>query len=176
MLVAATGINSGIYKFVLVLHILCAIVGFGGVMLNGIYAAQAKKRQGPEGLAVTEANEFVSARVAELFIYAVFVLGLILVAVSDKTWKFDQAWLSASMGLYIVGLGVAHGVLIRGTKRMVVLQRELVEAGPGAGGQSGPPPQAAEIDSLSQRLAIFGAFNNVLVVVILFLMVWKPGS
>ena len=31
------GINSGIYKLVLVLHILTAIVGFGAVLLNGIY-------------------------------------------------------------------------------------------------------------------------------------------
>ena len=178
MIVAAAGINSGIYKFLLVLHILCAIVGFGGVMLNGIYDAQAKKRQGAEGLAVLEANTFVSTRVAEMFIYAVFVIGLALVGLSDKAWKMDQVWLSAAMGLYIVGLGVAHGVLIRGGKRLVALQREQVAAGPGsrAGSQSGGSPQTAEMESIRQRLAIGGAFNNVLVIVILFLMVWKPGA
>src|SRR4051812_28441374 len=179
MFVAAAGTNSGIYKFLLVLHILCAIVGFGGVMLNGIYAAQAKKRQGSEGLAITEANAFVSTRAAELFIYAVFILGMALVGLSDKAWKFDQAWLSISMGLYIVGLGVAHAVLRPGAKRIIALQREVVAAGPGGGGggsQSGPPPQVAEIESINQRLAIAGAVANVLVIVILFMMVWKPGA
>src|SRR5438046_1304352 len=125
MLLAAINTSSGIYKFVLVLHILCAIVGFGSVMLNGIYSAQAKKRPGPGGLAVTEANEFVST-IGSYFIYAVFVLGLALVGMSDKAWKFSQSWVGIAMLLYIIALGVAHGVLIRGQKRMIVLQRELV--------------------------------------------------
>ena len=37
------------YKIVLVLHILAAIIGFGSVMLNGVYASEARKRPGPEG-------------------------------------------------------------------------------------------------------------------------------
>src|SRR3954471_17149130 len=106
MLLAAAGTNSGIYKFFFVLHILCAIVGFGGVVLNGFYAAQMQKRQDPGALAINEANQFVG-RIAEIFIYAVFVLGIVLVALSDKEWKMSQSWLGISMGLYIVALGVA---------------------------------------------------------------------
>src|SRR5947199_7634693 len=113
MLLAAINTDSGVYKFVLVLHILCAIVGFGAVLLNGVYGAQAKKRGGPSGLAITEANEFVT-KIGEYFIYAVFLLGFALVGMSDKQWKFDQAWLPISVGLYIVALGIAHGVLLRG--------------------------------------------------------------
>ena len=41
--------GSGLYKFLLVCHILAAIVGIGAVMLNGLYAAQAQKREGPAG-------------------------------------------------------------------------------------------------------------------------------
>ena len=37
------GLNSGIYKFLLVLHLIAVVVGFGGVMLNGVYAARAKR-------------------------------------------------------------------------------------------------------------------------------------
>ena len=40
-MLAFGGVNSGIYKFLLVLHILTAIVGLGGVMLNGLYAAMS---------------------------------------------------------------------------------------------------------------------------------------
>ena len=43
------GINSGIYKLILVLHILSVVVGIGAVMLNGIYASQSQKRPGPGG-------------------------------------------------------------------------------------------------------------------------------
>src|SRR5262249_1490830 len=61
--------NSGLYKTLLVLHILTAIVGLGAVMLNGIYASQAAKRGGPARRAVSEANFFVSS-IGEYFIYA----------------------------------------------------------------------------------------------------------
>ena len=74
--------HSGVYRTVLVLHILCAIVGFGAVMLNAIYGAESKKRPGPEGIAVFDANYRVS-RIGEYFIYAVFVLGFALVLLSD---------------------------------------------------------------------------------------------
>ena len=175
MLLAAAGITSGIYKFVLVLHILCAIVGFGAVLLNGVYGAQAKKRPGPGGLAVTEANEAASG-VGEYFIYAVFVLGLVLVGLSDKAWKFSQGWLGAAMLLYLVGLGVAHGVLIPGQKRMIALQRELQAGPPPGGGAAGPPPQVAEMEAIGKRLAAAGAVNQLILVVILFMMVFKPGA
>src|SRR3954471_6532585 len=147
MLIAAITTASGIYKFVLVLHILCAIVGFGAVLLNGVYAAQAKKRSGPGGLAVTEAN-FAVSKIGEYFIYAVFVLGMALVGMSDKQWKFSQSWLPISVVLYIIALGIAHGVLIRGHKRMIVLQGELVSApaSPAGVASGGAPPQVAEMD------------------------------
>src|SRR5689334_23286899 len=55
-MLAFGGLNSGIFKLLLVLHILSAIFGFGGVVLNGLYAAQSQKRPGPTGRAVLEAN------------------------------------------------------------------------------------------------------------------------
>ena len=72
-------INDDAYRIVLILHILCAIIGFGAVFLNGMYAAQAKSRKGPEGLAIAEAN-FKVSKIGEYFIYAVFLLGFALVA------------------------------------------------------------------------------------------------
>ena len=97
------GINSGIYKFVLVLHILSAIVGFGAVLLNGIYGQQARARRGPEGLAITQAN-FLVSRIAQYFIYAVFVFGVLLVVLSDKAWSFSDNWITAAIVLYVLGI------------------------------------------------------------------------
>ena len=54
------GVTSFAYRLVLLLHILSAIIGFGGVLLNGVYASRAKKRPPAEGLAVMEVNTFVS--------------------------------------------------------------------------------------------------------------------
>jgi Predicted integral membrane protein (DUF2269) len=175
MLVLATT-NGGIYKLVLVLHILCAIVGFGAVYLNGVYGAEMKKRRGTDAIAIYEANFRVS-KIGEYVIYGVFIFGLALVGLSDSAWKFSQTWVWLASALFIIGLGVSHGVLLPAVKRMGVLMREMVAAGPPpAGAPAGPPPQAVEMEALGKRVGAAGVFLNLLVVAILFLMVWKPGA
>jgi uncharacterized membrane protein len=168
------GVTSGIYKLLLVLHISCVVVGFGGVALNGLYGARAKRSGGREGLAISETNFWVSSKVAEPAIYAVFVLGLLLVWASDGVWGFDDKWIGISMLLYIVGIALSHALLRPAVKRMNALQGELATAGtaPSAGG---PPPQVAELESLGQRVGAVGATLNVLLVIIIALMVWKPA-
>ena len=162
MPVFAAGLNSGAYKLVLVLHIMCAIVGFGAVFLNGLYAAQVRAYKGREGLAISEANYEVS-RVAEYAIYAVFVFGLILAIVADRHFvEFSDAWLNISMILYIVGLGLSHGVLIPSHRKM----NELLRAG----------NRGTELDAAFKRAAATGGVLNLLLAVILFLMVFKPGG
>ena len=168
------------YDFVLVLHILCAIVGFGAVFLNGIYGAQMKARlqtgRAPEALAIYEANLTVS-KVGEYLIYAVFLLGFALLGLSDSVIEFSQTWVWLSVVLYLVAIGLSHGVLQPTVKRMGVLMRELVTAGPPpAGAPPGPPPQAVEMQALGQRLGVVGPTLDLIMIVILFLMVWKPGA
>ena len=167
------GLNSGIYKFLLVLHLLAVVVGFGGVMLNGVYAARAKRAGGREGVAIAEANTFVSDRVAELFIYAVPILGILLILTSDEVWEFDQKWISFSFLLYIIGIGLSHGLLRPTVKKLNALTAQLAAAGP-MPSAGGPPPEVAEVEALGKRAGAIGAVLNVIVVIILALMVWKP--
>lgn len=168
--------NGGLHKLLLVAHIMAAIVGFGAVYLNGIYGAEVKKRKGPEGLAVLQANERVST-VGEWIIYAVPIFGILLVVTSDRAFKFSQTWIWLALLLYIVGIGVSHGVMIPTVKKMEATMKELNAMGPPPAGAapSGPPPQVAVMESLGQRLAMGGTFLNVLLVVLVALMVWKPG-
>jgi hypothetical protein len=121
-------VNSGTYKLVLVLHILAAIIGFGGVFLNSLYGQQAKARRGREGLAIAQANYLVS-NVAEFVIYTVFVFGVLLVILSDDAWTFGQFSIWSSMALFIIGIGVAHAVLRPNVRRMNTLMAELAEMG-----------------------------------------------
>ena len=169
----AINTNSNFYKAVVVLLILCAIVGFGAVFLNGLYGNEMKKRRGADSLAIYEANYTVS-KVGEYFIYAVFIFGLALVGMSDQEWKFSQTWIWLAITLYIIALGISHGVLFPAVKRMGVLMREMIAAGPPA--TPGPPPQATEMEALGKRLAAAGATLNVMLVIILVLMVFKPGA
>jgi hypothetical protein len=171
------GLDGTVYRIIVVAHILCAIIGFGAVYLNALYGQQIRKHQGREGLAVYEANFFVST-IGQYFIYAVFVLGFLAVLASDDAWKFSQTWVWLAMTLYLISLGVSHGVMLPAVKRMGVLMRELVNAGPPPAGAppSGPPPQVAELGVLGKRVGVSGAFLDIMVVVLLVIMVWKPGA
>jgi uncharacterized membrane protein len=170
-LILASVYGSGVFNFFKWLHIGCAIVGFGAVVLNGVYAAQAGKRDGPGRTAVVEANHFVST-IGEYFIYAVFVLGFVLVGLSPKAggkhlFEFSQAWVWLAILLYLVAIAIAHAVLIPTQKKMITASKAM-EGG-------GTAEQGAEFGSLAKKAAPFGAINDVLLFVILYLMVFKPG-
>jgi uncharacterized membrane protein len=158
---------SGWYKLFVVLHLLSVVVGLGGVMLNGVYGSIAAKRKGPEGLAVSEANYSVSM-LAEKFIYAIPIFGILAVLTSDEVWAFDQTWIWLSIVLYVVALGIAHAVLIPGHRRINELSAAL---NAGRGG----PAEASALEATARTMAPAGAVTNVLVVVLIALMVWKPG-
>ena len=125
--------RNGVYDFFLLLHILCAVVGFGAVFLNGLYAQEIKKRPGPEGLAVFEANFRVS-KIGEYFIYAVFVLGFVVLALAKigdtKVFEFSQTWVWLSIVLYIVGIGISHGVLWPSVKKIPLSATLVIERPP----------------------------------------------
>ena len=163
--------GNDLYKVVLIAHIFCAIVGFGAVYLNALYGKEVQKRPGAEGIAVFDANHRVS-KVGEYFIYAVFVLGLALVGLSDPVFEFSQTWVWLAIVLYLISLGLSHGVLFPSLKRMRVLMGEMATAGPP---QGGPPPQVAEMQELGKKVGATGATLDLMVIVILGLMVFKPG-
>lgn len=164
------GQNSGAYKFVLFLHILCAIIGFGAVFFNGIYGKQSADRKGPEGVAISD-SVLVVSKLAEYFIYAVFVLGLVLVWLSDEVFSFSDKWITLSIVLYIAGIGISHGVLMPNVKKMNALGHEMVEGTPPTGG---PPRQAAEIERRAQKVKLADITLKLLLISILALMIWQP--
>ena len=163
------------YNFVLVLHILCAIVGFGAVFLNGIYGQQMKTRlqsgRVAEAIGIYEANSKVS-QIGEYFIYAVFILGFALLGLSDSVIEFSQTWMWLSIVIYIVAIGLSHGVLMPAVRRMGLLMHEMAAGPPPVGG---PPPQAAEMASIGQKLGVVGPILDLSMIAVLFLMVYKPG-
>ena len=126
-------------------------------------------------MAVGEANFFVS-KVAEYFIYAVFVFGILLVlAARENTVEWADFWVWGSILLYVIAIGFSHGVQIPNARRMNVLAAELVAAGPPPEGAQGPPPQVAEMEATAKKLAMGGTFLNLSLAVILFMMIFKPG-
>lgn len=159
MLVARVG--SFGYNLLLLLHLATVVVGFGAVSLNGVYNRKAM-RAGSSSSAISTANFEVSA-LAEYAIYLVPVFGILVLLASGKTYQFSDGWVSASFLLYLIGLGVHHAVVRPGHRK---LNAAL------ASGRTDSP----EVTGLNQRLAVGAAVLNLLLVVILVLMVWKPGG
>jgi hypothetical protein len=161
---------SNTFKVLLVLHILSAIVGIGGVILNGLYAAQAQKRQGPPGRAVSEANYAVT-NVAEKVIYLIPVFGILLVLASNDFLKFSDTFVWLSLVLFAIALGISHSLLIPGHKQ---INRLLLEMEQGPAPVGGPPPQVAQIQALGKRQGGAAMVLDLLLVAILCLMIWQP--
>jgi len=158
MLIA--GVDDTAYEVVKTLHILLAIVGFGTVMLAGIYGKAAGTRLGPVGRGIAETNAKAN-KVAEYCIYLVPLLGFALIGMSDKAYTFKQTWVTVSIGLYVLALVGSLVVLQPAEKRFVALSCD--------------PANQAECDALGKRLAAVGGILNLIMIVILFLMVAKPG-
>ena len=188
------GVNTGGYDTVMVLHIMCVIIGFGGVFLNGIYGAEAKRRPGREGLAVFQATERVG-KVAEFFILAVPVFGIALILMSHSQWRFSQTWVVAALAIYGAALVLSFGLHLPNLRRMGGLMHELVgkaDAPPAVAGgavpaddehaaaaiaaSGGAPPQVVELQRCGKLAGVYGGTLNLAIVAVVILMVWKPGS
>ena len=173
--ITALGSDSTVYGILLFLHILCAILGFGSLALNGLYGQQAAQRQGPAGVAIGQAN-FAVSKVAEIFVYGVFVFGILLVLTEDNGLiGFGDLWVWLSIVLFVVALGFSHARQIPNARKLNTLAEELTTTEGPPPGQGGPPPQAVQMEALGKQLAIGGAFLNLMLLVILYLMIFKPG-
>lgn len=158
------GVDSNLYQLVLVLHILAAIIGFGGMFIAGFYGMEGGKRAGTEGLAVAETTMKVTSLVPTMAVYTVPVLGILLILLSDDLWQFSDAWISLSFLLYIAMIVIAVGFHVPNLKKMLELRR----------GEQGV--QTTEVEQRAKKAAVLGGVLNVLWVATLFVMVFKPGT
>lgn len=167
------GYDGDLYRIVLVLHIMAAIVGFGGIAFSGAVGAHAAARRDASGAAVGSANYKLLTGFAEWPVYAVPVLGIVLILMSDDVFKFSQTWISATFVVYVAFLGVLHGAHLPTVRRMNELLASLAAGSTAPGG--GPPPEATELDGLGRKAAVTGGCMNLLLVLAVVLMVFKPG-
>ena len=160
------------YNVLVFLHLFCVVGGFGGLAYNGLTLALASRR-GPDSRAVLEVNAQVSG-LAELLIYGAFLFGLAAIGASHKTYGFGQAWVSAAVALYVVEIGLLHGLIRPAQRRYAATAEELSTVTVPT--PDVRPPQVAVLDTLSRRISIGWGVFNVVVVVVVYLMVFKPGA
>jgi hypothetical protein len=159
------------YKILVMLHLLCVVGGFGAVAYNGLYLSLAHRRtEGRGTAAIVEVNTLVSG-MAELLIYGALVFGVGAVTASNSTIKFSQAWVSAAFAIYLVDIAILHGWIRRQQRQYNDIARQLEALDPGP-----RPASVNQLQVLERRVALGWGVFNLLVVVVIYLMVFKPGS
>jgi uncharacterized membrane protein len=161
------------YRILVMLHLLCVIGGFGAVAYNALYVSLAHRRPGAAGSsAILEVNSLVSG-LAELLIYAALVFGIGAVSASNSQIKFSDGWVSGAFAVYLIDIGILHGWIRRFQRRYEAVVRLVENAKPAPGTR---PLEIAELEVLEKRVSLGWAMFNVLVVVAVYLMVFRPGS
>jgi len=154
------------YHWLLLFHVAGAFMVVGGAMLAGIFNIAALRRERPSEIAVL----FRLTRVAVVSVMAgmtiALVFGIWLVADLDFV-EWSDAWIITALILWVV----ANALGGNGGKRDKAT-RELAEQLAAQGDQPSPELRARLRDPLSLALS-WG--SGVVVLVILVLMIWKPG-
>lgn len=172
-LLAALAADSTAYRLLVLGHILCVIVGFGSTFVYPIIGNHASKVRGIGAAEISNASEKAGKFLSEPFIIGVAVFGVALALTGP--YEFGDKFVGISFGLYVVAMIFSFGVHLPNLAKMNKLANELAAMGPPpAGAQSGPPPQAVEMEKRGKDAARNGGILHLLFAVILVLMVWKP--
>lgn len=148
---------SGMYKLMLLLHIVSIVAAFAPAVANPLILAKAK----PDGLVAKLGGYMASndKRVHFPALVLVGVFGLAMVfsskpdGVDENLWGFDQAWVSLALLNWIALCGVVSGMITPAEKRLA----------------------AGDADA-EKKVTMGGQIVTVLFLVMLYLMIWKPGA
>ncbi|MCA1824960.1 MAG: DUF2269 family protein [Frankia sp.] len=143
---------------VLVLHIFAVAITLGPLLFFD-WLVMGATNAGRENADTLRLVERVSSKLGPATM-SILLLGLILVFRSndDRLW-FNRAWIDAAIALYVSMVVVGAGFLTSVIKKTIA----KLETGESV---------AAE----HSKLVFFGIYNNVATLVILYLMVAKPGG
>ncbi len=149
--------------FLLVLHVLGAIVALGFSLSYGLWVRRGEA-DGVQGRAFAlRTVSWIDRRITTPAFIAQLVTGLLLVATID--WDLlRRAWLELSLGLYVTLVVVAMTVYAPSFRR----QREVAERI--ASGES----EETEYQEVASKATTWGVIVTVLTLGIVVLMVWKP--
>lgn len=157
------------FQFWLILHIMSVLVAFGPTFAFPVMGAYASKH--PEhGAAVAHLTELIERRMVIPTAILVPIFGTALIITGHfALWKSE--WLLISIILFAAALAFAVLVQSRNGAALVKVVSSMPPGPPPAGAQ--PPPQ---MTLLIKRLQLGGTYLTLSVVVIVVLMVWRPGS
>lgn len=149
------------FLFWLFLHVLAAIIAFGPIFVFPIVGVLAAKQ--PQHIALALAiNHAIEQRLVIPIGATMLISGAGLIWTANISF-FTTPYLIVAVALYLAALGIGSGVLLPNTQKMV----DIIEGG------GGPTPELFRRIKISQQ---FGGALTVAFLVIVFLMVIKPGG
>jgi hypothetical protein len=157
--------------FWLYLHIAAAILAFGPTFTFPIFGAAIAKEPAHTGFALRLQERIARGMVVPIGL-TVLVTGIAMILTVHINLT-KTPYLGAAIVLYLIALGLSLGVLLPAVSRMIRLADAMPPGGPPPGAPPGPPPAMVPLIS---RVRIVGGITSLLVLVILFLMVVKPGG
>jgi uncharacterized membrane protein len=164
---------ADLFQLFLLLHVLGAIVVFGPIFLFPVIARQGQMspQNAPFAIAL---SELIQRRIVipGAIVQGITGVALILTSGRDLTSPANR-WLIGAIILYAIAITFAITVQARNSQALVQLTSGGPPPGaPPAGAPAGPPPEIAEFGKMAQR---GGMFLTTLIVLIVILMVTKPG-
>jgi uncharacterized membrane protein len=150
MLLAA--VRDDTYNVFLLLHILSAMVAFAPGFVDPFLANQIRQLDGDTQGRILEFMVVNARRVFGPALVLTGVLGFGLAGLSDEVFKMSQTWLVIAFLAWVAMNGLLHAVVLPGVKQL-----------------------ASGDESARQRVQMGGAGYSILLVVMLYLMLFKPG-
>lgn len=114
-MIATLGDASPILDVLILAHVLVGLLGYGSVAVSGLYARKVRR----EGVSAEVKRYFDGKRNrAQLFVYLVPVLGIIVGVVASPPKPWGYLWFQVAVGLWIVSAGVVGGMVSRGERQL----------------------------------------------------------
>jgi uncharacterized membrane protein len=152
MILAAYG--DTLFKVLYLGHILSLVVAFAPAVINPILIAKVKA-QDDESTLVRVASHMASNG-RQIHFPALIVLGafgIAMVFTSDDVIGFGDTWVSLSFLVWLAICGVISGVVLPAERQLA----------------------AGDLEA-EKKVALGGQIATVLTLVMLYLMIWKPGA
>lgn len=154
------------FQVLLVLHTLAAIVFVGNIITAAFWKSRADRSGNPETIAATAQAILLADYVFTVpGAVGLVVTGTLMIAMTDWA-RFEEPWLASSLALLLLTGAIWLGILVPLQQRMVELSRQGVTRG----------ALDPSYTRASRRWALFGGIATALPIVVLVLMVLKPGS
>jgi uncharacterized membrane protein len=110
--------TGAVYTILLMLHVLCAVVGFGTMVVTGVQAARA--RRGPSAPGADGVRRYFRPGVnwAGRALYGVPVFGFSLIATSDGAFSSGDGFVVVGLMVWLVSTLLAELVVWPGERRI----------------------------------------------------------